>query len=520
MDKISTQRLMVIWLFSTLLLGVQSCEDRSASLEKSKVQFSLNPGTTSNGRVKDSDLPDNVRLRISIASPSGTPIFTDHEIQVSRGGEGYMADPLDLLPGNYVVTDFMIVNDSEVLNAAPKSESPFSALVMNSLPYSFSVTENSVSRVGMQVINVRGEKPEAFGYDSFRVNRANSLSFIVFRPNGGQASSREATAELRQGKLLIKKFAVKAGMNTLVFDGQPDAVYTLSVYGRESAKAKTFNFKELKKQLGAKPLKIQLEPALLLTMESYVDEGNDYDDYYHFLLEGTGTVNINWGDGYEESQNLPFDGEHEYTMGNYTAIVTGDLDQIINFHGFSYSTIMEAITGLTNLTALKTFNPSWGAVPVKVNLSNCENLEAIHIEKYGGPYYETLDLRTDFQLPEEHFIREFYLYINETVGTGALEAFVDNIYNNTTQRSIYGGTFYVNVSEPPSSETQQKLDILQNDYNWDVTLEESVWDISGDGSEPARARQDLDARRENWLRHNFPDSKLISRSVKKMVRMN
>lgn len=518
MNTFFTQRLIAVWLFSALILGIQSCDDGSPQLAKSKVQFSMNPVIASHGRVKDGGLPENARLMISIKSRLGTPVFTNHEIQVLKG-EGYIADLLELMPGNYVITDFMVVDDGEVLNATPKSESPFGEFVMHSLPYNFSVTENSVAEVNMQVIDARNEKPEAFGYTSFKVSKANTLSFIV--SNGGQTSLRGATAELRQGKQLISTFSVRHGMNKIVVEGDPDAMYTLSVYAGEAAKVKTFNFKELKRELGAKPLRIELEPALLLTIESSVDEGNEYEDYFEFVLEGRGgTVNINWGDGHEDSGTLPITTSHEYTTGIYTAIVTGDLDQITNLYGFSYNTYIYAIRGLTNLTSLKTYNPSWGAVPINVDLSNCKELETIYVEKYGAPY-EPIDLRTDFKLPEEHFVKEFVFYVpsldptRENISADELDVLVDNIYNNARQRRIYDGKFFVYPVDTPSPEAQQKLDILQNDYNWDVRLDGNIWDYSEFG----RARQDLDARRENWLRLKFTDSKRKSRSAK-MALMN
>lgn len=516
MKKISTLRPIAVWLFSALTLAMSSCDDGSPQLEKSKVQFSLSPGTASGGRMKASDLPENARLMISIKGRSGAAVLTNHEIQVLKGGEGYLADPLELLPGNYVITDFMIVDDTDVLNATPKSESFFSEFVTQSLPHHFSVTENSVAKVNMQVIDVRNEKPEAFGYASFKVNKANTLSFIVSKAKGGQASLRGATAELRQGKDLIQTYSVRPGMNKIVFEGPPDALYTLSVFAGESAKVKTFNFKALRNEIGAKPLKIDLEPALLLTMESSVEEGNESEDYFEFVLDGTGgPVNINWGDGQEDSGTLPIIRSHEYTTGTYTAIVTGNLDQITNLYGFSYGTIIYAIKGLTHLTALKTYNPSWGAVPINVDLSNCQNLETIHVEKYGAPY-EPIDLRTDFKLPDEHFIKEFVFYApsldptRENITADELDVLVDNIYNNVLRRGIHDGKFFVYPVDVPSPEAQQKLSILQNEYNWDVRLDGNIWD----DSEFGRARQDLDARRENWLQLKFPDNKRISRRAK------
>lgn len=104
----------------------------------------------------------------------------------------------------------------------------------------------------------------------------------------------------------------------------------------------------------------------------------------------------------------------------------------------------------------------------------------------------------DFQLPEEHFIKEFYLSINNIIiSAEELEVYVDNIYNNTRRRSIEDGIFYIYAAEAPSPETQQKLNILQSDYHWDVILDESIWDIEGGGSEARRTKQDPRARQEN-----------------------
>ena len=280
MSNPSHKSIIAVWLLSTIIFGLQSCDEQHVQLDKSKVQFSLSPGGTSEGRARTMELPDDASLRISVESASGTPVFSNHEIHVSKTGDGYFSEPLELLPGNYVITDFMTVTDGEVLNAAPKSKSDFSSLVMNALPYNFSVAENGVAKVGMQVIEARNEKPEAFGYTSFKMSALNKLSFMVSAPTGGQASLKGASAELRRGNHLIKTFPVKPGMNNIGFEGDPDAVYTLSVLAGETADVKTFNYKALKKELGAKPLKMALKPALLLTMESSVDQANEYEDFF------------------------------------------------------------------------------------------------------------------------------------------------------------------------------------------------------------------------------------------------
>ncbi|MBT1703697.1 hypothetical protein [Chryseosolibacter indicus] len=504
--------LVAVWLLA-LVVCLQSCNDQSVQFEKKKIQFTLVPTTSSNGKTDGIDLPENTRLKISIASSNGAVIYSNQEIPVLKVGNGYITDPLELIPGGYTITDFMVVKDSEVLYATPKNATQLSPLVANSLPYNFSVTENSVANVNMQVLDVRGQDPEAFGYASLNVEVINTLAISVLHAKKGQTLLTNATAELRKDDKLIKTIPLNAAVNTIAFDGNPDTLYTLTVFTNDGFKSQTFNFKNLKNELGSNPLQVTLEPALFLTINSYVDEGNENEEYFDFGLEGSGTVNINWGDGDTASESLPYSGLHEYIEGDYTAVITGDLDQITNIYGFSYGSIISAITGLTNLTSLKTYNPSWGAVPIKVDLSNCTQLETINISKYGAPY-EPIDLRTDFKLPAQHKIKEFVFDapsfdINrEYISAEELEAMVNNIYNNVTQSNIRDGKFFVNPVVTPSPETQQKLDELQSEYNWEVRFNDEIYDYSESG----RIRTNENARRDNWLRSKFPNSKRMSQN--------
>lgn len=514
-----TKQFLTVWLFAVGLC-VQSCNDQGVQLEKNKVQFTLSPGISSSGRVSDIDLPENSRARISVASSNGTSILSDHEISVYKVGNNYITDPVEFTPGAYTITDFIIVKDSVGLYATPKNGAELSALVTDALPFNFSTTDNSIAKVSMQVTDVRNQDLKKFGYASLKA-KANTLSIAVYNAKGGQTSLTSATAELRQGKKLIKTFSLAAAVNTVTLGGDPKAPYTLTVYTAESAKTQTFYIKKLKQELGKNPFKITLEPALVLTIQSSVDEGNEYEEYFNFRMEGTGAVNINWGNGYESAAMLPFEESHEYINGKYTAIVTGDLNQVTDFSGFSYGSIISAITGLTNLTSLKTYNPSWGAVPIKVDLSNCKKLETINIAKYGAPY-EPIDLRTDFKLPKEHFIKTFIFDApsfdsnREFISAEELEVMVNNIYKNTVKRNIYNGQFFVNPVVTPAPETQLKLDVLQNEYNWEVRFNDEIYNYNW---EAGRTKLNVDARRENWIRDRFSNSEHILQTAR-MVSVN
>jgi hypothetical protein len=498
-------------------LCLLSCNDQAVQLEKKKVQFVLTPGTLPDGRVDNITLPENARAIISVTSSSGTSVLSDHEVAVSKVGESYVTDMLELMPGAYRVTDFMIVNEDEDFYVTPKSGAELSSLVADALPYNFSTSDNTLASVHMPVVDVRNQDLRKAGYASSKSKGNTSLSITVYETKAGQTYLTSATASVSQNNKLIKRFSLAADVNNVTLGGDHKAPYTLIVYTGESAKTQTFDIKQLKQELGKNALKVTLEPALFLTIQSGVDPANENEDYFSYRMDGAGAVNINWGDGSEVAGTLPFAVDHEYFAGDYTAIITGDIHQITDFYGFAYSTNILAIGGVTNLTSLKRYDPSWGAVPIKVDLSNCKQLEAINVAKLGAPY-EPCDLRTEFKLPTEHFINSFifdapsFSSDREFISAEDLDVMVSNIYNNTVNRQIFGGQFFINPVVTPAPETQQKLDILESEYNWDVRTNDEIYE--GYYSEAGRSRTNTaDASREKWLRNRFSDSaKIIQRA--------
>jgi hypothetical protein len=513
MHKLYNNLLITVWLFA-LLLFFQSCTEQNVQLEKQKVQFTLTPVPASGGRAGEIALPENSHAIISVAGSNGVSILSDHEISVQKNGDAYVTDPVELIPGDYVITDFMIVNDSEDLYVTPKKGAELAATITDALPYNFSVAEINASTINMRVMDVRNQDLQKFGYASSKA-KGSTLTLAAY---GSNRSLTRATAELRQDKKLLNIFSLAAAVNTISVGGDPKKPYTLTVYTANSAKTQTFDLKKLKHEIGKNPLRVTLEPALVLAIESYVDEANEYEEYFEFRMDGKGTVNVNWGDGEQSATTLPFEISHEYISGNYTAIVTGNIGHVTDFSGFSYSTIISAITGLTNLTSLRIYDPSWGAVPIKVDLSNCKKLERINVAKYGAPY-EPSDLRTDFKLPTKHFINAFIFdapsfdITREYISAEELEAMVNNIYNNTLARHIYNGKFFVNPVVTPTSMTQQKIDILKSEYNWQVGFNDEIYNAYNSDAGRSRSISDPNERREQWLRERFSNSeKIIQRA--------
>jgi hypothetical protein len=519
MQKLSQHLFLAVSILAVLFL--QSCTEQNVQLEKQKVQFTLSPVALSSGQAGEIDLPENAHAIVSVATSNGVAILSDHEIAVTKAGDVYVTDHVELTSGSYVITDFMIVSDSLDLYVTPKKNAAISASFIGALPYNFSVGQNQVPTVNMSVIDVRTEGSEKFGYSSSKA-KGNTLPISVYNTNRSLTS---ATAELRQDKKLLSTFSLAARVNTISLPGDAKKPYTLTVYTATSANTQTFDMKKLKKEIGKNPLQITLKPALVLTIQSYVDAANEYEEYFEFRMDGHGAVNINWGDGEQSPATLPFEISHEYISGDYTAIITGDVSRVTDFSGFSYSSIISAITGLTNLTGLKVYDPSWGAVPIKVDLTNCKKLETINVAKYGAPY-EPADLRTDFKLPTKHFINTFIFdapsfdITREYISAEELEAMVNNVYNNVLARHIYNGKFFINPVVTPSPTTQQKLDVLKNQYNWQVGFNDEIYNAYNSDAGRSRSISDPTARREQWLRQRFVNSSRIIERAKMVSSLN
>src|SRR5687768_9447241 len=157
--------LLTVWLLAICFI-IQSCSEQGISLEKQMVQFTLNPASTESGQVNEIDLPENAHAIISITSSTGGSDFTNHEVAVSNNNGVYVTDRMELTPGSYTITDFMIVKDSIGLYVAPKKGAELATSLTDALPFNFSVSENNDATVAMHVMDVRSDDLERFGYTS------------------------------------------------------------------------------------------------------------------------------------------------------------------------------------------------------------------------------------------------------------------------------------------------------------------------------------------------------------------
>jgi hypothetical protein len=439
--------------------GLTSCDDdNNKMLEQQPVNFTLSVKSSDheNGRTKSS-IPEGAMVLISITTPEGNAVFTNHRISLLAMGNEYITEPLKMAPGRYVVTDFMVVKDSTIVYLTPKAGSPMAGLT-KTLPFNITINKNSVSNFAMDVVAIDERRPEDFGYAAFDVNVVWPLKITVFREENGKLYLTNAQAKIYDGHTLLSTNALAASTNTIAFRGDTAKTYTLVVDKPGYSQTRTFTYAELKAEFGSEPVPVYLEETLDIYILSRLRE-----QHMELDLTGSGEITVQWGDtGEPVTTTLPYFYEDFLPDGNYKVRIKGDLDAITGFNAFSYSNGVTSIDGIHYLTALKSFYPGQYIVS-PLSLADNQLLESVFIIRPGV-----------ITLPSEHHINHIATVYYGTESDFHLNTITGNILANAAGKGIYNGYFQLTIPVDPYTlprQAQIDLQMLQDEYQWEVNLE-------------------------------------------------
>lgn len=157
--------LRLICLALPALLLVTCADQDDTALQKEKIQFTfdLTQMSDEGGRVKSAnEIPDDARLLISIKTNTDEPVLTFEEVELLQMGSGLISKPIELVPGSYKLTDFIVVDASdEVLFVTPRKGSSMAKYVKNPLDVNFTAAANAVKNVQMEVMDASASDPAA-----------------------------------------------------------------------------------------------------------------------------------------------------------------------------------------------------------------------------------------------------------------------------------------------------------------------------------------------------------------------
>jgi len=164
-----------------LCILVSSCEKRSIDNSTGSAEFSIGSmDALSSGKsgLSDSSTVISFQVLISVEDIEGKAVLTDKLVPLYSFGTGFVSEKTEIKAGDYKLTKFMVINPSgAVVYAAPLAGSPLAYLSTKPLPMDFSIEADQVTTVLPEVLPVKDQTPDKFGYASFGVQIIKPLEF-------------------------------------------------------------------------------------------------------------------------------------------------------------------------------------------------------------------------------------------------------------------------------------------------------------------------------------------------------
>jgi len=166
-----------------------SCNKNDISEEKGSgtITFNFDSGLKALSKTSDSNSKQDslgemnpFAIVISIVDNKGNSVVNTEQIPLYNMNGRYISKPISLKPGNYKLTDFLVIDaKGNVIYLTPKEGSPKAYLVNDPLPVDFGVFKDQVVNVPVEVLRNLGEDPKEFGYSTFTFNVVEVFNFYV-----------------------------------------------------------------------------------------------------------------------------------------------------------------------------------------------------------------------------------------------------------------------------------------------------------------------------------------------------
>ena len=238
-------------LILLVLFAFSSCEKNSDS-SKGTAKFSIAPideiNQTKSAFTAGDSAMITYHLMVSVADSEGNPVLTDELVPVYLWGSRFMSEEVEMEPGDYLLTGFVLINSAgEVIAATPLEGSPLAYLVRDPLPVAFTITGGASTLVSPELLAVGDHTPGDFGYVTFGGQIIKPLDFyamcVIDNPLSMAPAPLPVTAQLTvfAGNQWRYRFSLEASVNHLVIRGGYE-YYTL-LLEKEGYKPQRFTVK-------------------------------------------------------------------------------------------------------------------------------------------------------------------------------------------------------------------------------------------------------------------------------------
>jgi hypothetical protein len=222
-------RLSLLLTIPLIFLTI-SCEKNNNSNTTGNAEFSINlpaSQTTKSLTILDS-IAQSYQVMVSVEDMKGNAVFTDKLIPVYQFGASFISEKIEINTGEFKLTKFMVINPAgAVIYAAPIEGSPLAYLCNRPLPFIFKISQDQVTTVLPEVLEVVSQTPDKFGYASFGIQIIKPLEFWTMCILDNPLSM--APTQITTAKLTVSipngwhyTFTLEAAVNHLIIRGGSD----------------------------------------------------------------------------------------------------------------------------------------------------------------------------------------------------------------------------------------------------------------------------------------------------------
>jgi len=272
MKRKTVGSLVFIVLITTLSISCQKEKyEEYNSNDKGTVEFSINlPDMDAKPQsVSSTKSSKNISsLIVSITKTNGEIVHDKKKIELLNMNGYYIASPISLTVGEYLLTEFLVTDDSNnIIYATPLKESAKSYLVDTPLSIEFEVSKDETFKLVPDVINIGESSPADFGYSTLSFNLVSTSSFnlstFVYNSSILNFELCSAELEIRNEDAILYSGSLEAITNTIQIKSD------ISTYEMTISKNgyKTYNYSFTSDSLNYYNIENENEPLKIVLVE-------------------------------------------------------------------------------------------------------------------------------------------------------------------------------------------------------------------------------------------------------------
>lgn len=259
-----------------MLLSCQKQDEGVSAEQAVQFSFSYTAAPVTGGRTED-DLAEAAFVYVTVNDAAHHPVKVGQKLQLINFNGRLISEPISLLPGHYLLYDFLVLDKwGNVIFATPRENTEWAYLVADPLDIALTISKDKVAEFSPEVLSARDRRPEAFGYASFTFQNIKTFDFLIavsaYDTLDNKLNLTEAQVSVFDGSHhpILQRMIPAATSRLTLPDGDENFAILVEKKGYPAYK-ESFSTSELKQYLGSAekgPLVVTLRKGHLVFWNS------------------------------------------------------------------------------------------------------------------------------------------------------------------------------------------------------------------------------------------------------------